>query len=283
MKFLNASVVLLSLFLLISCKNVEEKPFFDNTLPDYECYESGTYIVGNDIPADEYLLIAIENESATFELYRSNNEESYAPDIEMELVNRYFITLFDGDKIILNGCKCISSKQAPPYVLNEQDYPAGMYKVGYDINVDEWIIVTNKEDVYVTIYNDTKYEIFSISHHAMVQTRYYITLVPDTYIFINEGKIQKLDDRNNYSIYVKKTSSPEKYTYMQGMYKVGRDIKPGKYKVKCYWYKITEHNVIVTKGRMRLRYDIDTEESLEVSLYEGYYILLYGCYMKKIN
>lgn len=150
--------------------------------------EAGTYKVGEDIPAGEYLVFAsgmgyIENssdstgaiESIIFNDNLLNGAHSY-------------VTLNEGNYFKLQGAEMYPVEEAPSVVPEDGIYADGMYKVGQDIPAGEYKIILDSSIGmgYYEVSKDSSHQLTSIVTNENVQA--------DTYLTISEGQFIKLQD-----------------------------------------------------------------------------------------
>lgn len=111
-----------------------------NLLPNW--HEEGTYIVGKDIPAGEYLIIAHDSENVEFTIFRNDadyfgNCISYG---DMGLLS--YFTVMDGEKLVVGAGSFISSDSDFKVNLHSLALD-GMYKVGRDIEPGKYKIASS--------------------------------------------------------------------------------------------------------------------------------------------
>ncbi|OZU90551.1 hypothetical protein CIL03_05245 [Virgibacillus indicus] len=150
--------------------------------------EAGTYKVGEDIPAGEYLVFAsgmgyIENssdstgaiDSIIFNDNLLNGAHSY-------------VTLNEGNYFKLQGAEMYPVEEAPSVVPEDGIYADGMYKVGQDIPAGEYKIILDSSIGmgYYEVSKDSSHQLTSIVTNENVQA--------DTYLTISEGQFIKLQD-----------------------------------------------------------------------------------------
>ena len=101
----------------------------------------------------------------------------------------------------------------------------GMYKVGTDIPAGEYV-VQNTSDLscYIEVSSDSSGEFDSIITNDNLDTFGYITLQDGQYFTVNRGRFAAEAE-------VQITS--KNGVYSEGMYKVGKDLPAGEYKVTC--------------------------------------------------
>lgn len=140
--------------------------------------EAGTYKVGEDIPAGEYLVFAsgmgyIENssdstgaiDSIIFNDNLLNGAHSY-------------VTLNEGNYFKLQGAEMYPVEEAPSVVPEDGIYADGMYKVGQDIPAGEYKIILDSSIGmgYYEVSKDSSHQLTSIVTNENVQADTYLTI-----------------------------------------------------------------------------------------------------------
>ncbi|NLY42892.1 MAG: hypothetical protein GX066_02760 [Clostridiaceae bacterium] len=148
---------------------------------------------------------------------------------------------------------------------------AGMYKVGTDIASGEYILFSSGSGYY-QVTTDSTGELDSIITNDIFEGTRYVTVQDGQYI----------EFRNSTAIPVDKAPvlQPKDGKYQEGMYKVGRDIKSGEYKVvpdgKDAYVEVSKDSLgaidsIVTN-------DMFSSEKY-ITIQDGQYIKLVGCHI----
>lgn len=101
-------------------------------------------------------------------------------------------------------------------------FNAGMYKVGTDIPQGDYLIVTN-ESTYLEVTSDSTGSFESILYNANFENSQYINIKSGQYLMFRKGTAYPIDTAP--------VLKPIAGKYLAGMYKIGRDIPPGEYKV----------------------------------------------------
>lgn len=150
----------------------------------------------------------------------------------------------------------------------EAVYGPGMYLVGKDIPAGEYFVVSNTGtlDGYFEITEDATGDIGSIITNGTVGLNGYVTVENGQYLKISHAYFALAE------------SVPPidwEGQYYDGMYKVGKDIAPGTYKVSC----ITSGYYEVARDSRHLLESIVANDNFQGSVYvtlsEGQYITLY--------
>ena len=100
----------------------------------------------------------------------------------------------------------------------------GMYKVGTDIPAGEYMILANNNALsYYQVSKDSSGSLESIVSNDNFRGNRYIT--------VSDGQYIEFKDSAMYPVAKAPTLSAENNRYTEGMYKVGRDIAAGEYKL----------------------------------------------------
>lgn len=179
------------------------------------------------------------------------------------------------------------TKEAKPVVKTEEpkkeepkeeSIKSGTYKIGTDIPAGEYLVFSNGM-AYIEGSKDSTGTLESIifNDNLMNNAHAYVTL--------NDGIYFKLQDAIMYPVDKAPSIVPENGLYMDGMYKVGKDIPAGEYKV------ILEDNIMgmgyyeVSKSSSHQLGDIITNENVQADTYltvsEGQYLKLQDVSIQK--
>ena len=150
----------------------------------------------------------------------------------------------------------------------EAVYGPGMYLVGKDIPAGEYFVVSNTGtlDGYFEITEDATGDLDAIITNGTVGLSGYVT--------VESGQYLKISDA---SFALAESVPPIDWEgqYYNGMYKVGKDIAPGTYKVSCLssgYYEVARDSRHLLDSIVA---NDNFEGSVYVTLYEGQYITLY--------
>ncbi|MUK89115.1 hypothetical protein GMD78_12095 [Ornithinibacillus sp. L9] len=152
--------------------------------------ESGTYKVGEDIPAGEYLVFAesmgyIESASDS-----TGDLDSIVFNDNLMNGAHSYVTLNEGEYFKLQGAVMYPVDSAPSVTPEDGVYTDGMYKVGQDIPAGEYKVLLNESSAagmgYLEVSTDSRHQLESIVTNDNVQA--------DTYITVSEGQYLKLQD-----------------------------------------------------------------------------------------
>lgn len=123
--------------------------------------------------------------------------------------------------------KCIfTSVNQTAATNNHNYYQEGMYKVGSDISSGEYLIVaTSSIPAYFALTSDS-----SGNFDSLIANDNFVTF---TYITVSDGQYLKVERAQFVdALSYQPSGADENGYYKEGMYKVGRDIPAGEYKVE---------------------------------------------------
>jgi len=152
---------------------------------------------------------------------------------------------------------------------------AGMYKVGTDISPGEYLLINDSALMaYFQVTTDSSGSLESIITNDNFYGTRYITVEENQYIEFRSAKMYPMESAP--------VLKAENGRYSEGMYKVGRDIPAGEYKV------VPEGNLgsyleVTSDSKGKLD-SIVTNDNFSAEKYitikEGQYIKLVGCYIQ---
>lgn len=238
-------------------------------------YTDGSYKVGVDIPAGEYLLFATNLSTAEF--YTST-----------DLAGDYFLTygfpspniyetLRVGEYVHFTGLKAYPIASAPAVpVKTDGSFLPGQYKVGRDIPAGDYVInytgTTEYGDLYIE--SDSLNEIDSIVGQDSYRGRIYVTLTTGQYFTFDYGV--------TYPISIAPALDKSQPYLHDGMYLVGTDIPSGTYTIVTkdvdYGYYVIYPDATHLYG-VELDFDwLETNKTVTVTdgqylfVFEGYFV-----------
>lgn len=147
---------------------------------------------------------------------------------------------------------------------------AGMYKVGTDISPGEYLLYPDGGMAYYQVSKDSSGALESIISNDNFQGTRYVT--------VKEGQYFELKSSKMLAVGEAPVQNPQNGKYGEGMYKVGRDIKAGEYKVvsegASAYYEVSSNSSgsiesIITND------NFDGEKYITIK--DGQYIKLNGC------
>lgn len=170
-----------------------------------------------------------------------------------------------------------NSKQKPDKEPEKKDdsIKSGMHKVGKDIEAGEYILFsTSKLPAYYQVTIDSSGSLDSIISNDNFNGTRYVTVADDQYIELKSAKMMPVDSAP--------VLEDDNGKYLEGMYKVGRDIPAGEYKavpdgIHSY--------VEVSKDSLGTLDSILTNDNFSdekyVTINSDQYIKIVGCYLVK--
>lgn len=151
---------------------------------------------------------------------------------------------------------------------------AGMYKVGKDLPAGEYLVASTSSAAYFQVTKDSSGSFDSIIANDNFDTVRYITVKDGQYIDLKNAEIAPIDKAPKLQAVDGK--------YISGMYKVGRDIEPGEYKVVSDGGSAYLEVVSNSSGGFDAIVANDNFEGEKyISVKKGQYIKLNGCYMQQ--
>ncbi|TKC14384.1 hypothetical protein [Robertmurraya kyonggiensis] len=155
--------------------------------------KAGTYKIGTDLPAGEYLVFA--DSTAYIESASDSTGELDSILFNDNLPNgaHSYVTLNEGEYFKLQGGHMYPVDSAPSVVPDDGLYENGMYKVGQDIPAGEYKVILDSTVGmgYLEVAKDSRHQIDSIVTNENVQADMYITISEGQYIKLQDVKIQK--------------------------------------------------------------------------------------------
>lgn len=157
----------------------------------------GTYLVGTDIPADEYVV-----ENITYQAYvevASDKTGSLDSVIANKNINTHiYITVRKGQYFKVQGAKFRSSTANDAYKMEEGLFEEGMYKVGKDIQPGDYAIKGDEEAMlsYFEVSSDSTQLFSSIIHNGTLEpgAETVITVEDGQFLMVENGTIAKAKD-----------------------------------------------------------------------------------------
>lgn len=178
--------------------------------------ESGTYKVGSDITAGEYMIVADKNARIKTFMFNGLVEINY---LDISGIERIFVTLKKDQYLQINAqsCTIYPVNETDKTGIKDNNLTPGMYKVGWDIPPGKYKIY-NYTFAGVLYYSDSTFKnrIFDDYSSRTIE----LNLSDGQIIYVAKGNVKCIIDTN-----------PAKLTnsYKSGTYTVGKDIEPGEY------------------------------------------------------
>lgn len=160
----------------------------ENTEGTADAIEPGTYKVGEDIPAGEYIVFAdgmgyIESASDS-----TGQLESIIFNDNLMNDAHTYVTIEDGEYFKLQGAEMYPVDSAPTVEPADGVYRDGMYKVGTDIPAGEYKVILDSDIGmgYIEVSKNSRHTLDSIITNDNLQA--------DSYITVEDGQYLKLQD-----------------------------------------------------------------------------------------
>lgn len=147
--------------------------------------DDGTYKVGKDLAAGEYVLYPnrssgyfaiLENSSGDFDAIISN--ENFKEPV--------IVTINDGEYLKLSRCNAVPFEQA-----KLDTSKPGQFKVGTHLAPGEYRIVIDEDSAYYEVTTDSRHKISSIRTNDNISGNSYITLEDGEYIYLKRCHLEK--------------------------------------------------------------------------------------------
>ena len=183
-----------------------------------EWKKAGKYTCGKDLAAGEYYVVP-NSDNCSLVLTDGKHFD------EKDIVNfpslpcGFFVTMKDGYTMEVKNGKFILASEVDKMGATNGKYKLGSYRVGVDIPAGITTLGSS-EGSFFTVFSSSDY--FSEDTTA-------IMFAEDYPVYYNLEKGQRVMFMEDTSLGVKIPDANSDGSYNSGMYKVGKDIKPGKY------------------------------------------------------
>lgn len=258
-KFLKSTLLALFCCMLL--------PITANAAANPNAIGAGTYLVGRDIPAGEYLL---ESSRTNYVEVTTDLTGDFGSIIcNDNFSGRKYLTVADGTYLTFDRGTATPSALVPAYVSPDGTYGKGMYLVGKDMPAGEYLITDSKTS-YMAVYSNSTDQMGSIVTNENFKNRYYVTVFDGQYLEIDGTAVPSV---------AAPAAVPINNMYPEGMYLVGKDIPEGTYQLvpepgASAYYSIESNST----GQMGSIVDNDIFKTpIAVSLKTGQYINLSRC------
>ena len=265
-------------------KVTEPKADTVKKLNSYEWNPAGTYKCGNGdgylVPGVYYILKTGSKCTLTMTNGQKDEDGEMMGFEDVEVPRSLFIELKNGYTISIKGGKIIHSSKATVSGANNASgvYHEGAYRVGKDLPAGEYLVYSSSGETIAdcAVYkNPDLFAEDSSFRGVSAYTPVYITLDNGEYVEIAGGSLKAA------------SSSPIARPDKDGayddicMYKVGKDIQPGKYKLvpddadEEYMYAIYKDSYYRDASGV-VREDYEATGVVELNLKDGQYIEFLG-------
>lgn len=165
--------------------------------------------------------------------------------------------------VIAIGVSCISAISAEGSPLLGD----GDYQVGKNLSAGEYYVKCNSYNLYVEVASDPSRAVDKIVYNLNTHGGTYITVEDGQYLRIQGGDLYELDKAPD--------AKPSDGKYKEGMFKVGKDIPAGNYKVKSTeklgYYEIAKDSSHKIENVVK---NDNFDNTADVTLESGQYITL---------
>lgn len=149
--------------------------------PEDNSIKAGMYKIGKDLPAGEYVIVS----NGYMEVAKDSSGTLDSIICNDNIQNRSIITVEEGQYLTFDG-KMYSIDKAPKVEAKDNKLPAGIYKVGVDVQPGEYKIIANGEG-YVEVAKDSSHSLDSIVSNDNFEGEKYITIKVGQYIKLNNA------------------------------------------------------------------------------------------------
>jgi len=153
--------------------------------------KAGTYKVGPDIAAGEYLVISKNTAYIQCSKDSTGNLESVVFNDNLSTGSNSYVTLNEGEYFKLSGGEMYPVAQAPSVVPKDGLYKDGMYKVGSDIPAGEYKVKVTGGNGYTEVSTSSRHQTDDIVSNENLDADSYITVKDGQYLKISGVQIQK--------------------------------------------------------------------------------------------
>lgn len=154
---------------------------------DYKKYYDGTYKVGKDIPAGEYILFSTKNSAPGYFAAKTSSSDS----LDNIITNGLFgynsmVTVKSGEYLELQRCYAVSIDDNPAVNTKGE----GTFKIGVHLAAGEYKIASDTDTyAYVAVLADTQGGLGSIITNDNFLGNKYVTVEDGQYLVITRGHI----------------------------------------------------------------------------------------------
>ena len=195
--------------------------------------EAGEYSVGDaTLPAGEYYLETYDPVlKARFTVFETTADGNRQVVKQGDFRNFCFLQLEEGEQILLEFARILPAEKVPPIQPQNGVYPEGVYRIGKDLPNGEYVFTYTgggKAGSVDILMDHTGSDVDNWRRNTLAIEFIYNRL----YLLVNEGRYLYVSD----ATFCPKEQTlplpaPENGRYEAGMYLVGKDIPPGRYKI----------------------------------------------------
>ena len=157
----------------------------------FRAYSEGSYKVGKDLPAGEYVLITISDRMGYFSINSDSSGDFKSIVANDNFTNRSIITVKNDQYLELKRCKAYRINAAPKFRIVDNKIEDGMYLIGVDIPAGEYnVIATGDRSGYLAVYSDSTHNIRSIVTNDNFAKNKYVTVTDGQYLQLKRAHIK---------------------------------------------------------------------------------------------
>jgi len=216
----------------------------------------GVYLVGEDIPAGEYVLypnVDKDDKDATpvLEVRKTRETATNKADFlyRKEFYMRQYVNLHDGEYIAFEHASLYLPEKVDLGGIDEKGFSSAQLKVGKDIAAGEYVIVgDNKQTQYyitskpeAALYGTAALNSPDMLSFGYCENRVYLKVNDGEYLSFTGGRLYRSGEAPN----PRKSENGE---LLAGQYKVGTDISAGRYTVSPAVNKRAQAYVCLNKN-----------------------------------
>ncbi|MGH4139243.1 hypothetical protein [Clostridium sp.] len=149
--------------------------------------QPGMYKVGTDIKAGEYVVVS--DQSAYMQLSKDSTGTLDSIIANENIQNRTIITIKAGQYFEVKNGDIYPISKAPKAVPTNNQLPAGMYKVGLDVQPGEYKVVAEGTG-YVEVSNNSSHDLYSIVSNDNFEGEKYVTIKQGQYITLGNATLK---------------------------------------------------------------------------------------------
>lgn len=155
--------------------------------------EDGTYKIGTDIEAGEYLVVSDGMTYVESAKDSTGELESIVFNETLMDGGQMYVTIEDGEYFKLQGGNMYPIADAPSNIPEDGIYKDGMYKVGQDIPAGEYKVIVNDETGmgYYEVSKNSRHSLESIITNEVPQADDYLTVSDGQYLTLQGVSIEK--------------------------------------------------------------------------------------------
>ncbi len=178
------------------------------------------YLVGRDIPAEEYVFLRGEDgDFLSVAAYSSRGAEAELEHYFSE-TDRCFFTPSESFFLEVRNASFAPSAKTPPPEEQDGWYPAGTYRIGTEIPEGEYYFQTEKDStLFINLLSDSFDDSGSTLESSYFDNFGYFTVNQGVYLNVSCGSFTKAENAP--------IPQPQDGIYSSGMYLCGRDIPAG--------------------------------------------------------